>query len=97
MLKRHPYHLTIISKDEITGAPETFHLPDAALYFGTRQARLSEEMKLERIKERICLQAYNDFDRSDVLIHDLDDKIRVVHHLRRSGSWAKVLKHAINR
>ena len=87
-MKRKPFNLTIISQDEI-GQSESFHIPDSALYYGTGQASIAEEMKIDRCAEKLCLNAYKDFDRSDVLIHDLDDKIKVVERLRKIGGWGR--------
>lgn len=90
-MKRRPFNLTIISQDEI-GEKETFQVPDSALYYGTGQASIAEEMKIDRCAEKLCLKAYDDFDRSDVLIHDLDDKIMVVERLRKTGQWGRKLE-----
>ena len=90
-MKRKPFNLTIISQDEI-GQSESFQIPDSALYYGTGQASIAEEMKIDRCAEKLCLNAYKDFDRSDVLIHDLEDKIKVVERLRRAGHWGKKLQ-----
>lgn len=84
---RKKHALVITTRDDILGHTETFHLPDAALYYGTGHTTIREEMKMETTRERLCIRAFTDFDRSDVLIHDLDDKIKLVRRLRRSGAW----------
>lgn len=88
-MKRKPFNLTLTTKDEI-GETETFTIPDSALYYGTGQATAAEEMKIDRCIEKLCIRAYDDFDRSDVLIHDLEDKIKVVERLRKTGTWGKI-------
>ncbi len=86
-MKRKPINHTVITRDDILGHTETFHVPDAALYSGTHHTTIREEMMMEMITEKLCIRAFTDFDRSDVLIHDLDDKIKLVRRLRRSGAW----------
>jgi len=84
MRKRKPLNITAYDID-IMGEREAFKVPDSALYFETIQASAEEDMKHD-----VCImQLKQDWrDRcimSELLIHDLDDKIRVVEHLHKTG------------
>lgn len=90
-MKRRPFNLTIISQDEI-GEKETFQVPDSALYFETIQAIVREDMKHDVLLQDLALKAMDEGLASDVLIHDLDDKIMVVERLRKTGQWGRKME-----
>ena len=64
-----------------------FEMPRAAIYYGTGSVSVRDEERIDRTKDKLIEQYYSEVDRSDVLIHDLDDKIRIVNRLRRKGVW----------
>jgi hypothetical protein len=65
-----------------------FEMPFAAMYMNTGQVSCADEMRIERVTiDRLMRGYFKEVDRSDVLIHDLDDKIKVVNRLERKGGW----------
>lgn len=89
MRKRKPLNITAYDID-IMGEREAFQVPDSALYFETIQAVVREDMKHDTLIQSLRCKAIDMSLQSDVLIHDLDDKIKLVNKLHRKGlmgSW----------
>jgi hypothetical protein len=58
------------------------------MYFDTGLVTANEDTRLEqKTKDQLFRLHYREIDRSDVLIHDLDDKIKVVNRLDKKGVW----------
>jgi len=81
--KRNNYAITT---DE-SGNKVDFILPHAALYFDTGMVSCLAEEKIEAGQARLFEKAFKQFDHTEVLIHDLDDKMKVVNRLKKTGRW----------
>ncbi len=83
-MKRKQLNITAYDID-IMGEREAFKVPDSALYFETIQAVVREDMKHDTLIQTLRCKAIDMSMQSDVLIHDLDDKIKLVNKLHRKG------------
>jgi hypothetical protein len=96
-MKRKPLNITAYDID-IMGEREAFQVPDSAMYFETIQAVVREDMKHDTLIQDLRCKSIDMSLQSDVLIHDLDDKIKLVNKLHRKGlinQWYGVPKKVV--
>ena len=88
MRTKNPNYATI-QFDE-SGNTVMFGLPHAALYMDTGLVPCNAEAAIQcKTMDKLIGMHYKEVDRSDVLIHDLEDKVTLVAMLRKNGRWIK--------
>ena len=74
-------HIPLCEDGESAG----FNLPYNALFSPNHNAGMYSIST--RTLDKLTALYYAEVDRSDVLIHDLEDKVKVVELLKRKGVW----------
>ena len=63
--------------------PEGFKVPEAAIRYGTGQASVRDEERIDRVKDKLIAAWFKRCDHTEVAIHDLEDKIKAVERFHR--------------
>ena len=77
----NPKHPPIYLNTDEDGEPVAFNLPYTAIH--SRVHRAGMYTINARTLDKLTMLHYREVDRSDVLIHGIEDKIKVVERLRK--------------
>jgi|GEM_PF-4234878 len=79
----------LMSTDE-DGEAVHFDILFAAIFYGTDAVTAVAETRIDISVGKLLEKAFEEIDRSDVLIHSLEDKIEVVNRLRKKcNRWIR--------